>query len=106
MATKKLNIGSIQKKKDGSKTFVVSAYELKNLKQLLESPEVKELMNSSDPKAKKYFNLESKQEQLASLDNAVSNGKLSNDMADKIRENVNKIPDFVIANVSTLITVK
>jgi hypothetical protein len=42
-----------------------------------------------------YLNLESKAMQLKSLDEAVNNGKLSEEVADKIRENVNKIPDFV-----------
>lgn len=39
--------------------------------------------------------LESAQSQLASLEKAVSEGKLSEEIAQKVRERVQKIPDFV-----------
>ena len=39
--------------------------------------------------------LESAQSQLASLESAVQSGKLSGELAEKIRERIQKIPDFV-----------
>jgi hypothetical protein len=39
--------------------------------------------------------LESKKFQLESLDSAVSSGKLSSDLGDKIRDRIEKIPDWV-----------
>ena len=42
-----------------------------------------------------YLNLESKQFQLSSLEEAVKNGKLSGDAAQAARERINKIPEFV-----------
>lgn len=41
------------------------------------------------------LSLESKKSKLASLDKNVENGKLSGELADKIREDIEKIPDFV-----------
>ena len=41
------------------------------------------------------LNLESKTAQLASLEAAVSSGKLQPEYGDKARERINKIPDFV-----------
>jgi uncharacterized Zn finger protein len=41
------------------------------------------------------LSLESKKSQLASLERNVQNGKLSGDLADKIRANIEKLPDFV-----------
>lgn len=41
------------------------------------------------------LSLESKKSQLASLEKNVENGKLSGDLADKIRETIEKTPDFV-----------
>ena len=43
----------------------------------------------------KYYNLESKKYQLDSLNKAVAEGKLSEDMGDKIRERIEKTPEFV-----------
>jgi hypothetical protein len=45
------------------------------------------------------LNLESKKSQLASLEKNVENGKLSGDLADKIRGNIEKMPDFVRFNI-------
>ena len=42
-----------------------------------------------------FLNLESIAMQLKSLDKAVTDGKLSEDLAEKIRSNLEKIPDFV-----------
>jgi hypothetical protein len=50
-----------------------------------------------------YLNLESKKQQLQSLEQAVSNGKLSRETADKIQEKIEKIPDFVRFEISVLV---
>lgn len=42
-----------------------------------------------------YLNLESKASQLASLGNAITSGRISEENAEKVRERLNKIPDFV-----------
>lgn len=102
--TKKLKIGSIQKKKDGTKTFVATPFDLKNMKQLLENSEIRAIMASTDPKTKKYFNVESKQEQITNLNAAVASGRLSEEIGDKILTNLNKIPDFVLADISVIIS--
>jgi hypothetical protein len=43
----------------------------------------------------KYYRLESPKYQLDSLEKAVSEGKLSEDLAQKVRDRISKIPDFV-----------
>lgn len=103
MAKQKIKIGSVQKTKDGRKTFVVSRFDLQNLKKFMDSKEAKDLLVSTDPKAKKYFNMESKQDQIASLNKAVSEGKLTEDVGASKLEKLNKIPDYVLVDVSTLI---
>jgi len=45
------------------------------------------------------LSLESKKSQLASLEKNVENGKLSGDLADKIRSNIEKMPDFIRFNI-------
>ena len=45
------------------------------------------------------LSLESKKSQLASLERNVENGKLSGDLADKIRANIEKMPDFIRFNI-------
>lgn len=42
-----------------------------------------------------FLNLESKKSRLASLEKAVENGKLSEEVAGKIREGIEKTPEFV-----------
>ena len=46
--------------------------------------------------------LESKKTQLASLEKAISEGKIAGDNAEKAKERVNKIPDFVLFEVVLL----
>jgi len=46
--------------------------------------------------------LESAKAQLASLEAAVTAGKLSNDMADKVRERISKIPTYVMFEIIQL----
>lgn len=94
MAKKKVVIGAISKRKDGSKVLIASPYELKALKNALST------MNLDE---KKYFNIETKQEQLANIKEAVSAGRMSEESAAKVEEIINKIPDFVIAQISFLV---
>lgn len=42
-----------------------------------------------------FLNLESKSQQASSLEKAVADGKLSEEIADSIRERIEKIPEFV-----------
>jgi hypothetical protein len=105
MARQKLKIGSIQKTKDGRKTLVSTKFDLQNLKRYLETPEALALLKSTDPKAKKYFNMETKQEQIDSLNKAVAEGKLNEETAEKKLERLNNIPDYVMMDVSTLVDV-
>ena len=42
-----------------------------------------------------YLNLESKADQLRNLEKGIASGKLTGDVIEKIRERLNKIPDFV-----------
>lgn len=41
---------------------------------------------------KQFLNLDNRKTQLQSLENAVSEGKLSEDIAEKARERINKVP--------------
>lgn len=49
-----------------------------------------------------YLNLESKAQQLANLEKGVASGKLTGDVVEKIRERINKTPDFVRFDVIKL----
>lgn len=81
MAYKRSQVGSVLKSKDASQPDYIKI--------------------SEDIVLKKgdILNLESKKSQLASLEKNVENGKLSGDVADKIRENIEKMPDFVRFNI-------
>jgi len=46
-----------------------------------------------------YLNLESPKQQLASMEKALSEGKLSEEVAEKIRERIAKIPEWVMFEV-------
>lgn len=48
------------------------------------------------------LSVESKAEQLAGIDKAVADGKMSEEIAEKVRERINKIPDFVLREISRL----
>lgn len=48
------------------------------------------------------LSLESKKSQLTSIDKAVENGKMSEETADKIRANVEKMPIFIRFNIVKL----
>jgi hypothetical protein len=51
----------------------------------------------------KIYRVESAKFQLKSLEQAVAAGKLPEDVAEKIRERINKIPDFVLAEIIELV---
>ncbi len=77
MAYKRKQIGSVLKSKDVSQ------------------PDYIKITEDIVLKKGDILNLESKKSKLASLDKNIENGKLSGDLADKIREGIEKMPDFV-----------
>jgi hypothetical protein len=76
MATKKVEIGSVIKGRDGKPDYI--------------SIRGDHVLKDNDK-----LRLESKAMQLADLEKAVAAGKLSAEIGDKIREGINKTPDFV-----------
>lgn len=77
MAYKRVQVGAVLKSKDPSQPDYIKINEDVTLKK-------------GD-----ILNLESKKSKLASLEKNVENGKLSGDLADKIREGIEKMPDFI-----------
>lgn len=77
MAYKRQKVGSVLKAKDSSQPDYIKI--------------------DSDVLLKKgdILNLESKKSKLASLEKNIELGKLSGDLADKIKEAIDKMPDFV-----------
>lgn len=77
MAYKRTQVGSVLKSKDATQPDYIKI--------------------NADVTLKKgdILNLENKKSKLASLDKNVENGKLSGDLADKIRGDIEKMPDFV-----------
>lgn len=73
---KRINVGSIVKGKDGGADYIKISKDV--------------MLKQGD-----FLNLESKAQQLKSVQEAVSNGKLSGEVAETIMENIEKIPDFV-----------
>jgi len=53
-------------------------------------------------KAGQTLRLESAKQQLEGLEAAVSAGKLSEEMAEKVRDRINKIPNWVVAEIIQL----
>lgn len=49
------------------------------------------------------ISVETKKYRLASLENAVANGKLSEEKADEIRASIEKTPDFVVGDLVQLV---
>ena len=49
------------------------------------------------------FRVESAKFQLKSLEDAVSQGKLTEEVAEKVRERINKIPEWVLGEVVQLV---
>lgn len=50
-----------------------------------------------------FISVETKKYQLASLDAAVEAGRLSNEIADKMRTNIKKMPEWVIGDLVRLV---
>lgn len=73
---RRTNVGSIVKGKDGGADYIKISKDI--------------MLKQGD-----FLNLESKAQQLKSVQEAVSNGKLSGEVAETIMENIEKIPDFV-----------
>ena len=48
------------------------------------------------------LNVESKAEQLAGVDKALADGKMSEEVAEKVKERINKIPDFILREIILL----
>lgn len=98
MAYKRINVGSVcYRKEDMDLPLVDPKTGEKNHKR-------KHLKISNDLSFKKgdYLNLETKAEQLKNLNEAASAGKISEANAEKARERIEKIPDFVIFEVYQL----
>jgi hypothetical protein len=93
MSTKKYvrnNIGSIVKSRDPLKSDYIQ------IRKDLKAPLV---LNAGD-----YIQVETKAFQLASLERAVQEGKLPEEHAAKARERIEKIPDFVRAELVVINT--
>lgn len=80
---RKVTIGSIVKSKDGTGKYI-------------------KVRNGVTLKEGQYINVESKAELLAKLEQALSNGKISAETAEKQRGYIEKIPDFVLAEASVM----
>lgn len=81
MAKKRKVIGSVVKGKDGKPDYI-------------------KISQDVTLKAGQFVNLESKKSQLESVEKAEAEGKLSAEVAAKVRAAVEKIPDFVRFNLS------
>lgn len=77
MAYKRTKVGSILKSKDTTQ------------------PDYFKIDNDISLKKGDILNLESKKSKLASLEKNVENGKLGGDLAEKIKGDIEKMPDFV-----------
>lgn len=69
-------VGSVVKGKDGKPDYIKISKDV--------------MLKQGD-----YLNLESKAQQLKSIKEAVDAGKLSGEVAERVMENVEKIPEFV-----------
>ena len=79
MAKKKRNqVGSVLKSKDGGPDYIKM-------------------------RDGKIYRLESAKQQLASLEKAVSEGKLGEDVAQKVRERIAKVPEWVRFEIIELV---
>lgn len=85
MAKKRLTIGSVVKSKDPLKSNYIQVR--------------KDLKEPIVLQAGQYIQVESKKFQQDSLERAAQEGKLSGEVLQKARERINKIPDFVIAEL-------
>lgn len=85
---KRTQIGSVIKSKEANKPNYIKF----NLKD----------SGSLTVKDGQTFSVESKQFQLNSLQSAVADGKLTEEVAGKIRERIEKIPEFVLGEIILL----
>ena len=77
MAKKRTVVGSVVKSKESGQ------------------PDYIKIKSDVTLKAGQILNLDSKERQLSSVDTAIKNGKLSEDMGLEIKERISKMPDFV-----------
>jgi hypothetical protein len=66
-------------------------------------PDYIKIKSDFDLKAGQILRLESAKSQLASLDEAVKSGKISEDFGGKVRERIEKIPDWVRFEIIALV---
>ena len=95
---KRITIGSVCKSKDDDKKSYFK----------VRGETAKEFANAllkMDPEKGGTIRLETKAEQLKSLEDAVTAGKLSAESAAKARERINKIPDYVRCEASIYVDV-
>lgn len=90
--SKRVVLGSILKSKDASKPDYLKL-------RLDRKDDFKRLLEGADRDV--ILNLESKKTRLASIEKAVLAGTMTEDMAERIRETVEKMPDFVRFEVTT-----
>ena len=88
MAKKRIVIGSLCKETDEKRE---KGY-----------PNYIKIRDDINLKKGEFIRAESKAFQLQSLEGAVAAGKLSGDVVDKIKERIEKIPDWVIAELIVL----
>lgn len=80
MTKKRKTFGSVVKGKDGKPDYI-------------------KITNDVNLKKGQYVNLESAKSQIESLKKALSEGKLSEEVATKMMDNANKTPDWVRFNL-------
>ena len=85
MAKKKITIGDIVKSQNGTGKYI------------------KVFADNVTLTKGQYINVESKAEQLASLESAREAGKISEETYEKALARLEKIPDFVIAQLSVMV---
>lgn len=93
---KRLTVGSIVKAKEEGKPSYIK----------LRGDTLKDFAKAllkMDPEKGGTMKLESKKFQLESLHQAVADGKLSGERAQQVEERINKMPDFVVAEIIALI---
>jgi hypothetical protein len=82
----RVTVGKIYKGKEGKPDYLkLDHYSKKELFDAISGMDEKGL----------YLNLESKNSQLAGIEKALAEGKMKPENAEKARERVNKMPDFV-----------
>lgn len=90
MAKRKVFIGDIVKGKKDEATGVTK-------------PDYLKVRGDHTLRDGQYLNLESKKQQLDSLNEAVAKGRLSAEVAEEIKAKIEKTPDFVRFAVSTMV---